>query len=50
MNMLIMESTKTTPLEIMDTDFDLVETMKKYANGMNYVSSVVFDNWKNHSS
>jgi len=27
-----MESTKTTPLEIMDIDFDLVETMKKYAN------------------
>src|SRR5271157_3398323 len=30
----------------MDDDFDLVETMKKYANGMNYVSSVVFDNGK----
>jgi hypothetical protein len=39
-----MESTKTIPLKIMDTDFDLVETMKKYANGMDYVSSVVFDN------
>jgi hypothetical protein len=25
---IIMESTKTTPLEIMDTDFDLVEDMK----------------------
>jgi len=31
-------------LKIIDTDFDLVETKKKYANGMNYVSSVVFDN------
>lgn len=30
----------------MDSDFDLLETMKKYANGMNYVSSVVFDNGK----
>ena len=44
MNILVMESTKTIPLEIIDTDFDLVETKKKYANGMNYVSSVVFDN------
>ena len=30
-----MESTKTTPLEIMDTDFDLVVAMKKYANLIN---------------
>ncbi len=30
-----MKSTKTIPLKIMDADFDLVETMKKYANGMN---------------
>jgi len=43
---IIMESTKTTPLEIMDTNFDLVEAMKKYANLINYVSSVVFDNWR----
>ncbi len=28
----------------MDSDFDLAETMKKYANGMNSFSSVVFDN------
>lgn len=39
-----MESTKTTPLEIMDTDFDLVEDMKIYANLITYVSSMVFDN------
>jgi len=42
--MLIMDSTKTIQLKIQDADFDLVETTKKYANGMNYVSSVVFDN------
>lgn len=28
----IMESTETTPLEIMDADFDLLENMKKYLN------------------
>jgi len=39
-----MESTKTIPLKIIDADFDLVETMKKYANGMNYVSSLILDN------
>ena len=44
MNMLIMDSTKTIQLKIQDADFDLVETTKKYANGMNYVSSMVFDN------
>ena len=38
-----MESTKTIQLKIMDVDFDLVETMKKYAHGMNYASSVVFE-------
>ena len=31
MNMLVMESTKTIPLKIMDTEFDLVETLEKYA-------------------
>jgi len=44
MNILIMEFNKTIQMRIMDADFDLVETMKKYANGMDYVSSVVFDN------
>jgi len=43
-NKLLMESTKTIPLKIRDVDFDLAETMKKYAHGMNYASSVVFDN------
>jgi hypothetical protein len=28
----------------MDTDFDLIETINKYANRMSYVSSVVFEN------
>ena len=46
MNIFIMESTKTIQFKIMDIDFDLVETLKKYAYGMNYVSSVVFDNGK----
>ncbi len=43
-NILLIESTKTIQLKIKDADFDLVETMKKYANEMNYVSSMVFDN------
>jgi hypothetical protein len=47
MSILVIESTKTIPLKIMDTYFDLVETLKKYAYGMNYVSSVVFDNGRN---
>ena len=45
--MLIMESTKTIQLKIKDVEFDLVETLKKYAYEMNYVSSVVFDNGRN---
>jgi len=44
MNTLIMESNKTIQMKIMDANFDLVEIMKKYANGMDCVSSVVFDN------
>jgi len=44
MNMLIMGSTKKIQLETIDAEVDLVETMKKYANGINYVSSVIFDN------
>jgi putative transposase len=43
-NILLIESTKTIQLKIKNADFDLVETMKKYANGINYVSSMVFDN------
>jgi predicted transposase len=41
-----MESTRTIQLKIVDPDFDLVETIKKYAQGMNYVSEIVFDNGK----
>ncbi|AGB48357.1 transposase, IS605 OrfB family, central region [Methanomethylovorans hollandica DSM 15978] len=41
-----MESTRTIQLKIVDPDFDLVETIKKYAQGMNYVSEIVFDNEK----
>jgi IS605 OrfB family transposase len=41
-----MESTKTIQLKIIDVDNDLVETMKKYSEGMNYVSEVVFQNGK----
>jgi IS605 OrfB family transposase len=41
-----MESTKTIQLKIIDVDNDLVETMKKYSEGMNYVSEAVFQNGK----
>ena len=41
-----MESTKTIQLKIIDVDDDLVETMQKYSEGMNYVSEVVFQNQK----
>jgi len=41
-----MESTKTIQLKIIDVDDDLVETMQKYSEGMNYVSEVVFQNGK----
>ena len=41
-----MESTKTIQLKILDVDNDLVETMQKYTEGMNYVSEVVFQNKK----
>ncbi|WP_269852214.1 hypothetical protein [Methanosarcina horonobensis] len=41
-----MESTKTIQLKIIDVDNDLVETMQKYSEGMNYVSEVVFQNGK----
>jgi len=41
-----MESTKTVKFKILNPDFDLVETMQKYSKGMNYVSSVVFENGK----
>jgi putative transposase len=40
------ESTKTVKLKILNPDFDLVETMQKYSKGMNYVSSIVFENGK----
>jgi hypothetical protein len=40
-----MKSTKTIPLEIMDTDPDSVEAIKKCANLINYdVSGVILDN------
>lgn len=39
-------STKTIQLKLIDVDFDLFATMKKYANGMNYVSSMVLENGK----
>jgi hypothetical protein len=42
--MLIMESTKTIQLKITGTYFDLAGTFKKYANLMNYFSSMVLDN------
>lgn len=38
--------TKTVILKIEDPDTDLVETMQKYSNGMNYASSIVFQNGK----
>ena len=41
-----MESTKTIQLKITDIDSDLVETMQKYSDGMNYVSEIVFQNGK----
>lgn len=41
-----MESTKTIQLKILNPDFDLVETMQKYSEGMNYVSDIVFQNGK----
>lgn len=41
-----MESIKTIQLKILNPDFDLVETMKKYSKGMNYVSAIVFENGK----
>jgi putative transposase len=41
-----MESTKTIQLKILNIDNDLVETMQKYSEGMNYVSEVVFQNQK----
>ncbi len=41
-----MESTKTIQLKILNVDSDLVETMQKYSEGMNYVSEVVFKNEK----
>lgn len=39
-----MESTKTIQLRILDVDSDLVETMQKYSEGMNYVSEVIYKN------
>lgn len=44
MNILLLKSTKTIPLKIIDADFDLVATMKKYANGMNEIFIVILDN------
>lgn len=41
-----MESTKTIQIKILNPDFELVETMQKYSDGMNYVSEVVFQNGK----
>ena len=41
-----MKSTKTIQLKIIDVDIDLVETMRKYAKGMNYASNIVFENGK----
>lgn len=41
-----MESTKTIQLKILNIDNDIVETMQKYSEGMNYVSEVVFQNQK----
>ena len=38
--------TKTVILKIVNPDNDLVETMQKYSDGMNYASSVVFQNGK----
>ena len=41
-----MESTKTLKLQLLNPDFDLVETMQKYSKGMNYVSEIVYNNGK----
>lgn len=38
--------TKTVILKIANPDNDLVETMKKYSDGMNYASEIVFDKGK----
>ncbi|TGC10625.1 RNA-guided endonuclease InsQ/TnpB family protein [Methanolobus halotolerans] len=38
--------TKTVILKIANPDNDLVETMQKYSDGMNYTSKVLFDNGK----
>jgi len=38
--------TKTIILKIANPDKDLVETMQKYSDGMNYASEFVFDNGK----
>ncbi|WP_321416681.1 transposase [uncultured Methanomethylovorans sp.] len=38
--------TKTVIMKIENPDNDLVETMQKYSDGMNYASSVVFQNGK----
>jgi putative transposase len=38
--------TKTVILKIKKPDNDLVETMQKYSDGMNYVSNILFDNGK----
>ena len=42
--------TKTVILKIANPDNDLVETMQKYSDGMNYASEIVFDNGKPISS
>lgn len=38
-----METTRTIKLKILNPDYALVETMQKYAKGMNYVSNIVYD-------
>ncbi|RSD35563.1 MAG: transposase, IS605 OrfB family, partial [Methanohalophilus sp.] len=38
--------TKTVILKIANPDNDLVETMQKYSDGMNYASEIVFDKGK----
>jgi IS605 OrfB family transposase len=38
--------TKTVILKIEKPDNDLVETMQKYSDGMNYTSNILFDNGK----
>ncbi|PQV43129.1 MULTISPECIES: hypothetical protein [Methanohalophilus] len=38
--------TKTVILKMANPDNDLVETMQKYSDGMNYASKFVFDKGK----